>query len=69
MQPHPISLPICHDTYDHNLKQPIHRIYKVEANLRAAFAAVGATNEIDVTAAVLIATSVPPFESLQTKKQ
>lgn len=40
---------------------------KEEKNLGAAFAAVGAADELDVTAAVLVATTIPALESLQTR--
>lgn len=36
-----------------------------EKNLGTAFAAVGAADELDVTAAVLVATTIPALESLQ----
>lgn len=35
-----------------------------EKNLGTAFAAVGAADELDVTAAVLVATTIPALESL-----
>ena len=40
---------------------------KEEKNLRAAFAAVGAADELDVTAAVFVATTIPALESLQIR--
>lgn len=40
---------------------------KEEKNLGAAFAAVGAADELDVTAAVLVATTIPALESLQIR--
>lgn len=36
-----------------------------QKNLGTAFAAVGAADELDVTAAVLVATTIPALESLQ----
>lgn len=35
-----------------------------QKNLGTAFAAVGAADELDVTAAVLVATTIPALESL-----
>ena len=40
------------------------RIYIEREDLRAAFAAVGAANELDMAAAVLVAATVPSLESL-----
>ena len=39
------------------------RIYIEREDLRAAFAAVGAANELDMAAAVLVAATVPSLES------
>lgn len=36
----------------------------IERNLRAAFSAVGAADEVDMAPSVLVATAIPPLERL-----
>lgn len=46
-------------------------LYDCESNLRAALAAVGAADEVDMAAAVLVTTAIPALERLhdgQTNK-